>query len=183
MFIETPSQIVPKILYTFKNYLDTILIQGVPESDPTRAVVVKLGRVLDNPLQTNISVGITGSDPEDPSLKDMRIDFDDGFKIPSLLATEIGGSCYWWRRGTILFNTFFVRQRFEEEVAFEYAYSFYGRLHQAMDRLNFPSFSDDYGEQAYPPVYIESSKFVESGGSKQFIWRGKLIWRVLTWKV
>lgn len=182
-FIEVPSQIIPKILYTFKDYLDTVLVQDVPEDDPTRAITIKLGRVLENPLQKNISVGLTGGDPEDPTLSDKRIDFEDDFKIGSLMATEIGGGCYWWRRGAILVRVFFVRQKYEEEKAFEYAYSFFGRLHKALDRLQFNPFSDDYGESAHPPVYIESTSFSETGGSNQFIWRGKLIWRVLTWKV
>lgn len=180
---EVPSQIVPLILKEFKTRLDNALVAAVPESDPTRATTVKLGRVLENPLKNNISVGITGSDPEDPTLRDKRIDFDDDFKIGSLLATEIGGGCYWWRRGTVFYNVFYVRQRFDEEKALEYAHSFYGRLLQTIDRLHFDAMSDDYGERAFPPVYVESANFYESGGSNQFIWRGKLIWRVLTWKV
>ena len=41
---------------------------------------------------------------------------------------------------------------------------------------------DDYDERAKPPVFVESHSFFESGGKKQYIWRGKLLWRVLTWR-
>lgn len=183
-FIEIPSesQVITKFLHTMTEYLTTVLIDAVPEEDPTRAVVIKLGRVLENPLKKNISVSVQAGDPEDLNFMDKRIDFDDEFKIGSLLAQEIGGGCYWWRRGIVMYNAFFVRQRYREERAFEYAYSFYGRLHKAMDRMSFIPIEDDFGEKLFSPVYVESVRFTESGGDNQFIWRGKLRWRVLSWK-
>lgn len=183
-FIELPgqSQVIPKLLNTFRDMLMRKLIDEIPENDPTRAINIKLGRVLESPLKTNISVAVISGDPEDSDFMDKRIDFDDDFKVKSLMAQEIGGGCYWWRRGTIFFNVFYVRQRYPEVQAYEYAYSFYGRLHSALDRFSFTPIIDDYGEQVHPPVYIESVRFTEGGGADQFMWRGKLKWRVLSWK-
>lgn len=90
---------------------------------------------------------------------------------------------YWWRRGTLDFKTFFVKQRFEEEIAMKYAYEFYGRLQRVLEACNLGRLVDSYGEKtnALPP-FIEGASFFESGGAQQYIWRGKLKWRVLTWR-
>ena len=61
-----------------------------------------------------------------------------------------------------------------------YAYDFQGRLLKALEETPVHGLQDDYGELVIPPVYIEGCSFYESGGNNQFIWRGKILWRVLT---
>lgn len=181
---QIPASIVPMILYKMMNHLNSALVLEVPETNPTRALLVKVGRSIENPLQKNVSVAISGGDFEDPSYIDGRIDNPkfDSLRIAGLPVGEIGGGVYWWRRGTVNYQTFFVRQRLPEEAALQYAYDFQGRLIKAVESTPLDGITDDYGEHAYMPVYVEGVTFFESGGNNQYIWRGKLLWRVLTWR-
>ena len=179
-----PTSIVPMILQAIKRQLETVLVIEVPESNPTRALLVKVGRFQDNPLEKNVSIAISGGDYDDPSYIDGRIDNPkmSSLQLPYLPVGEIGGGRYWWRRGSINYQALFVRQRYAEEVALQYAYDFQGRLIGALEGTPLNGLQDDYGEQAYAPLYVESLTFFESGGNNQYIWRGKLLWRVLTWR-
>lgn len=179
-----PNSIVPMILYAFKDYLEGALVADVPEDNPTRALLVKVGRFNENPLEKSVSVAISGGDYEDPTYMDGRIDNPkmDSLKIDGLPVSEIGGGCYWWRRGSINYQAFFVRARLKEEVALQYAYDFQGRLLKSVELVPIHGLIDDYGERAYAPVRVEGVTFFESGGNNQYIWRGKLLFRVLTWR-
>lgn len=179
-----PAQLVPLILYRIKDYLDTVMVAEVPESNPTRAILVKVGKFQDNPLRKNVSLAISGGDFEEPNYIDGRIDHPDlrDLRILNLPVGEVGGGTYWWRRGTIRYHCYFVRQRFEERKALEYAYDFQGRLMKALETVPMGDLKDDYDEQAYGNVFPESVTFFESGGPKKYIWRGKLYWRCLTWR-
>lgn len=179
-----PAMIVPMILYRIKEHLDTTMVNEVPDENPTKAILVKVGRFQDNPLEKNVSLSVSGGDYEDPAYIDGRIDHQDldEIGIRNLPVGEIGGGIYWWRRGTINFQTYFVRQRYGEETALQYAYDFYGRLLKALEEVTVGDLRDDYGERAYASPFIEGASFFESGGKSQFIWRGKLKWRVLTWR-
>lgn len=181
---DIPTQIVPMILMALKLHLETAMVEEVPDTNPTRAILVKVGRFQDNPLNMNVSVSISGGDYEDPKYIDARIDNpnQENFAIKNLPVGELGGGHYWWRRGTINFQTFFVRQNFKEEVAMQYAYDFYGRLLRNVEDHNLGSLQDDYGEGVASTLILEGATFFESGGKDKFIWRGKLYWRILTWR-
>ena len=181
---DIPSMIVPLILLSLRDYLETALQDEVPDDDPTKAVLVKVGRFQDNPVKKNVSVAINGGDFENPEYIDGRIDHEslNQFEIRNLPVGEIGGGIYWWRRGTMDFKTFFVKQRYEEEIAMKFAYEFYGRLLHAVESCSLRGLTDSFGEMAHGRPYIEGSSFFESGGANQYIWRGKLKWRVLTWR-
>jgi hypothetical protein len=187
VYIDTdniPRMIVSMILFRMRDFLETSLQDEVPDGDPTKAVLVKVGRFQDNPTKKNISIAISGGDYEKPEYMDGRADHSDmdQFSIRNLPIGEIGGGIYWWRRGTIDYKTFFVKQRFEEDIAMKYAYEFYGRLLSSVEECTMQGLIDDYGEQANGTPYIEGASFFESGGANQYIWRGKLKWRVLTWR-
>lgn len=179
-----PNSIVPLVLFCMRDHLRSLMIYGVPEEDKSRALLVKVGRFQENPLNNGVSIAISGGDYEDPTYMDGRTDNPkmDSLTIPSLPTCEIGGGEYWWRRGTINYQTFYVRSRLPEEAAMQYAYDFQGRLIQSVKLTPINALTDDYGEHAYSPVYVEGCTFFESGGNKQYIWRGKLLWRVLTWR-
>lgn len=181
---DIPSQIVHMILVRMRDYLSVALQDEVSDTDPTKAIVVKIGRFQDNPVKKNISIAISGGDYEDPSYMDARADHGnlDQFKIKNLPIGEIGGGMYWWRRFSTNYQTFFVKQRLDEEVAAKYAYEFYGRMLQATEKCTFNGFKDYYGEKTCSTPYIEGTTLFESGGAQQYIWRGKVKWRVLTWR-
>lgn len=177
-----PSMIVPIILNEIRDYLEEKLQDDISASDPSRAVIVKVGRFQDNPVKKNVLIAISGGDYEDPDYMDGRADHESmkqcGF-VRNLPVGEIGGGIYWWRRGTIDFRTFYVKQRYEEDAAMQYAYEFYGRLLERLEECTIRK-TDSFGERAYGKPYVEGSSFFESGGKNQYIWRGKLKWRVLT---
>ncbi len=179
-----PSSIVPMILYKIKEHLETSLVFDIPDSTATRAMLVKIGRFSDNPLDNPIRVAISSGDFEDPSYLDGRIDNPkfDNLKIPGLPVGEIGGGVYWWRRGSIDYQLYFVRQRLPEEVTIQYAYEFQSRLIKAVESTPIGRLRDDCNEQAFAPIYVESVSLFESGGGNQRLWRGKLLWRILTWR-
>jgi len=184
LFDNIPTQVMPMALYAIRDYLSTIMVSEIPESYPTRAVVVKVGRFIENPLDKNVAIAISGGDDDDPDYKDARADDTavKNYPVTNLAVTEIGGGHYWYRRGTVQFQLYFVRQRFPEEQAMLYAYDFYGRLIRALENTPLPSAKDEYGEGIVLPVIVESSTFTESGGKDKFIWRGKIYWRLLTWR-
>lgn len=178
---DIPSQIIPMMLYDMRDYLQTKLIDGVPEDSPTRAILVKAGRFQENPVDKNVSIAIAHGDYEDPDYIDGRIDHPDlaDLKIRNLPVGEIGGGIYWWRRFSVLVSVFFVRENFEEEIAQQYAYEFYGRLQRSIELKRF-ALDDDFEERAFGYPYVESTTFYESGGKNKWIFRGKLRFRVLT---
>lgn len=163
-------------------HLETSLVNEVPETDPTRAILVKVGRFQENPLEKNVSVAISGGDWEDPTYIDGRVDNPkfDNLVVRFLPVAEVGGGWHWWRRGSLRVNVYFVKQRYPEDIAMSYAYNFHGRLLRSLETTPIRNLIDDYGEIAIPPLYIEGASFFESGGGQQYIWRGKVLWRVLT---
>lgn len=180
-----PSQIVPMILWRMQETLAITLIYEVPETNPTRAVEVKIGRFLESPAKINVSVSISPGDFEEPRFMDGPINLSDLQEyrpLTNLPVGEIGGGCYWWRRGSIRFQAFFVRQNYPERTAMEYAYDFYGRLLKNIGLIPVGDLKDDYGEGALNPLYLEGSSFFEAGGKDKYIWTGKLLFRVLTWR-
>lgn len=179
-----PSQIVPMILTRTRDELKQKLIYGVPDDNPTRAILVKVGRFQENPVDINVSASVASGDFEDPSYIDGRVDHEDldAIGLRNLPVGEIGGGWYWWRRFTINVQVFSVRQNYEEERAMQYAYDFYGRLLKSIEEITLGGLTDDYGEKANGSPYIEGASFYESGGKGKFIWRGKVAFRVLTWR-
>lgn len=180
-----PNQIIPMILVRLKDHLTTTMKFELPDVDPAQAKEVKVGRFIKDPVGNKITVAIAGGDFEDPGYVDGRIDNPkfDGLQIKNLAVSEIGGGYYWWRRGTIRLAIFLIRQRMDEESAMKLSYDVYGRLLDTIEGVSFDNMSpDDYGEHAYNPLYLEGATFFESGGNTQWIWRGKILWRVLTWR-
>jgi hypothetical protein len=180
-----PTQIIAMVLMQIKTFLETAMVEEVALENPTRAVLVKIGRFQDNPISKNVSIAISGGDYENPAFLDARIDdpaMVKDYPFRNLPVGEIGGGHYWYRRGTINFQCFFVRQRFDEETAMQYAYDFYGRLLHNVELVPLNNLRDDYLEGPASGVIVESASMFESGGNDRFIWRGKLFWRILTWR-
>lgn len=183
-FLTYTGQIVPMILRKMEEELTVSLVRGITEDDPTFALSVEIGRFRENPLDKNIHVAVAGGNTIDPDHIDGRIDNDqlDDITIRGLPPGEIGGGTYWWRRGVVDYGCYFVKNPLEYDKSMMYAYQFYGRLLYVLDHMVIGNLVDDYGEKTTGTPYIESSTFYETGGKSKHIWRGKLFWRVLTWR-
>lgn len=181
---DIPAMIVPMILKRLREALEYDLQEKTPEDSPIHAVLVKIGRLQENPVKKNVTVAISGGDADDPEYVDGRIDHDalTEIGIRNLPVGEVGGGIYWWRRGTIKFQTYFVHERYDEDTAMQYAYEFYGILQACVEDTDISGLVDNFGEMTSGRPFVESCSFFESGGANKFIWRGKLSFRCLTWR-
>lgn len=157
------------------------LITLYPESDLARADVVKKGLFQDNPTRKNIYVAFQGGDHEDPKYKDGIVSIEDmdnvNYDVP---AREVGGGVMWWRRGVAQIGVYNIIERKNEVEAHEIAYTFLGRVVEAIETTPLPVSADAFGEKAIQ-IIVSSSSFFQSGGPPaSFIFRGKVYWQVLT---
>jgi hypothetical protein len=171
------------VLDRFCEELTRNLITDIPADDPTRASIVKVGRFQDDPTRYPISVSISPGDPEDPNYRDGIVTLEQmhniGFEVPP---REIGGGAYWWRRGILLLQCHFVLARYPETMALNYAHTVLGRIEQTMDSTCLADLTDEFGEHAILP-FTYGNTFFESGGPPaDYIWRGKVLWSVLTYR-
>jgi hypothetical protein len=178
------SHIVPMILERFRQTLQATLIDSVHLENPIRANIVKVGRFQDDPTRFPISVAISPGDPADPEYRDGIVTMQEqkhsiGFEIPP---REIGGGQYWWRRGVLQVQCHFVLSRYPEPKATEYAYEVLGRILGSLERTNVADLTDDYGEHAIVPFAYANTYFESGGPPADYIWRGKVLWSVLTYR-
>lgn len=173
--------ILPLILHAMKDHLVRRLQTDQLPEDPIYFDVVKIGRWQDDPRSKNVHLAISGGDADDFKYMDGIVTLDDlddlGFYLP---AREFGGGQSWWRRGTIQIGCYFIRERYEEEKAVEYAYGALGRLMAEIEQVNVSNLADDFGEKAVR-MFLYGNSFFQSGGPpKSYIFRGKLLWACLT---
>jgi hypothetical protein len=177
------TQIVPLILDRLKDHLTEEMQTYVPPGDETWAVTVKIGRFQADPTKENVALAISGGAFDDPNYADGRIDNPEfsSLMIRNLPVGEVGGGWYWWRRGTIDIRVYFIKQKFAEEASIDYGYTVHGRLIRAVETCPLTTLEDDFGETTNGTPYVEKTSFFQSGGPKnQYIFRGKLWWRILT---
>lgn len=177
------SMIVPLILEAIRAKLQDELITQIPTGTPSRASIVKIGRFQDDPTLYPISVSISPGDQDDPDYRDGIVTLDQmhnlGFDAP---AREIGGGQIWWRRGIIKLQCFYVIERYAESVALGHAFEILGRIENCIETIPLNGITDSYGEQAIAP-FLYGNTFFESGGPPaDYIWRGKILWSVLTYR-
>jgi hypothetical protein len=159
------------------------LKDSIPEGDVTRAKLIKKGRFQDDPVETSIYLAVSGGNSEKVDQLDGVVTLGEhpniGWVMPPY---EIGGSTAWWRKGIITVGCYFIREKFDEDTAMEYAYTVLGRTEQAVETLELIDAVDDWGEQAYKMFLVGTSFFVSGGPPKSYIWRGKVHWMCLTEK-
>jgi hypothetical protein len=178
------TQIVNLIIDELVEYLNEEMAVKVATDDPTHVDMVKKGKFQSDPTRQNIWLAVSGHDPEKPELADGLISsFDKVTDIGINFHTrEIGGGVMWWRRGVIQVGCYFVRERYTEEQAYVHAYNVLGKVESLIESTPIRGLVDDFGEKAIL-IFCNQDTFFESGGPpKSYIFRGKVIWQVLTEK-
>ncbi len=175
------TQIVNLILDKIVTDLTAAMITDVADGDVTKADVVKKGLLQQDKVSRNIEIGVTGGDHDDPNYTDGIIDLQ---RMPQVAfyapAREVGGGELWWRKGVARVECFFIRERLTEDQAFSAAYIILGRLQESLALVNMSGLVDTFGERAIK-MYSFGNTFFQSGGPpKSFIFRGKILWQVLT---
>lgn len=180
-------QIVPMILDKMVEQLTLHCQTNVSVDDDTYVDIVKKGLLQENRVkdEANVALGITGGDHEDPAYIDGIVSLEDferiGFDIHRI-PHEVGGGTYWWRRGVVRVEAFFIRNNLSEDEAFEAGYLVLARVQQYLALTNLTGLEDDFGEMiamGFPIVYANT--YFESGGKPaSYIFRGKVKWACLT---
>jgi len=175
------TQIVNLILDRLVTHLTQVMQTDIPVDDLTYADLVKIGLLQENKTKMNIGLGITGGDHDNPDYTDGIVTLDDfkniAFQLP---AREIGGGQMWWRRGIVRLECFFIREKLEENTAFNAAYETLGRLLSNLEIISMHDLVDSFDERAIK-LFCVGNTFFESGGApRSFIFRGKVFWQVLT---
>jgi len=177
----TTNQIVPLILDALVTQITATCITAINEADPTKMDLVKLGRVREDVVNSNIHAAVSGGDPESPNYLDGILSLEEmdniGYRFP---IREIGGGQLWWRRGIVQIGCYFIKEKFDEETAADHAYVVLGRVQNAIPQTQVGGLTDSFGEQAIM-IDCYGNTFTESGGPPaSFIWRGKILWSCLT---
>jgi hypothetical protein len=177
------KHIIPMIVDRIVYGLTKVCITDVPYGDPTRMSGIKSGRYQEDPNQTMLRASVQGGDLENPNLMDAIVtdptntDNKLGFRIAP---REIGGSQMWYRRGVVRLEFFFIVDNLEEELARDYAYTILGRMQNNIELIPMADLYDDNGEHAIKLFHTQNSMYQSGGPPTSYIWRGKLLWEVLT---
>jgi len=175
------SQITHLLVMRIYDNLLSEMRTKIASSDPTRAGDVQAYRFQESPIEPVNFLYISGGNPNDPFYRDGRIHTEDMENMKLNLPTgEIGGGHYWWRRGRVSLGCYYVNKSYTQTVAALHAHNFLGRAHYHLESTNVADLVDDWGERAYYLMVVASSFFEGGGPPAQYIWRGELIWQVLT---
>jgi len=160
--------------------LNTALITNVPEADPTRATLVRAGKLQKDPTTgTGINVLVWTSEDDDTLYTSQA-----GLKSP---VYEIGGGAFYMLKFQLelVFHYKGLRGDDGRSESRESAHVILSRIRYALQTMPIPTHpttglvADDFGETA---IEIEISKMnlKEGGGDGHFIWRGTLDFGYLT---
>ena len=174
-------QISNLIANAIANRLQVDLITGVPDTDPLKAKLVKIGRFQDDPTERFLYACVHNGNPEDPNYKDgiaTLESFDNiGFKA---YPREVGGGEFWWRRGIVEVGAYLLDMSIEQGDAAQMAHEFLGRVYSSVRKTYVTGIVDTFGERAII-LFVNGTTMNESGGPPDnYIYRGKVFWQVLT---
>ena len=175
-------QIMVMALYRFASHFKQHMMDEVPEDNPIKADVVKMGLLQTDKVTSNIQIGISAGDHDLPDEQDGIASLEKLPKIGIVIpAREVGGGQIWMRRGVIRVESFFINEKFGEELAHEKGYDVLGRAMELVETTPLTGLVDDYGERVATPAYCYANSYFESGGPpNQYIFRGKVNWAFFT---
>ncbi|PJF45106.1 MAG: hypothetical protein CUN55_00520 [Phototrophicales bacterium] len=174
------TSIIYSIMQSVANHMAQKLITEISPTDPTRAGVVREGKLQDAPTTGKINLLIHTGGPEWPDVlytPDKRGTV--GISAPTY---EIGSTfqvSYWMRRFRVEFEMFFVGIN-DRSVARNNAMIVLSRAHSAILTTPLPQGNDTFGESA-SIIQVSQSYTEEGGGIGNFIWSGEIRFEVLTY--
>lgn len=175
------TQVVNMVLDQLVEYLTQYMITDLAEDNPIRADLVKKGLLQENKVESNIQIGVSGGDHDQPDDMDGIITLDKlpdiGIDLPS---REIGGTQLWMRRGVVRLECFFIAEGYDEDTAHGIAYDCLGRVLELVGLAPVHGLTDEYGEKVIM-IHCYANTFFESGGPPaSYIFRGKIFWAIYT---
>jgi hypothetical protein len=186
----TDTDIVSEIVDALVVDLTAACITNLDEDDPTRAGLVRAGRLQANP-QTNVTSILVHpnypGDPEDWIHEEVReinrthSVYYEEYGSPIIGgAREVGGGRFWLRRGTVELEIFFTQKNYDRATAKDYANIVRRRVEYTLNTATTPLGAyDTFGEHCQQ-VSAKKSWLLEGGGSGKFLWRGWVFWEALT---
>jgi hypothetical protein len=164
---------------------------GVPEDDLSRAGLVRAGRLQSDPTDPINSITLHPNYPPSREswphvhVEENKPMGNNASVIGSPMiggAAEIGGSQFWWRRGSAQLRCFFTNLNLTRAQAREYANLFRRRVEDAIYQAPTAlTVGDSFGERVVGLIRPTESYLVEGGGPpNSWIWQGWIKWEVLT---
>lgn len=178
------SQIVNLVSVAMQTWLTQKLITEIAVNDPTRANLVKVGRLQVDPVKNAVHVTIEPGDPDAPGSWQHEL-YTNTLNSQAPYANifgEVGGrEELWWRKFSAEVGCYYVTQGFNQLEANDYAHVVLGRLENAIEQCQTVlGLTDQFGERTHA-IYVTKSQLTESGGPPtQYIWRGKVWFQIQT---
>jgi len=176
------AHIVSILCDTLVTELVTYCQTNVSEDDPTRAVLVRGGRLQEDPTKNVVQALVHGNDPEAPEKWEHTIITQDltkfltGGMAQVMGMYEVGGGEQWWRRFTVELQMFWKAKKLNRNQARDAAHLVLGRAEAAIKQSTsaLAAQADEFGEQAWG-VYVRRSRCLERGGPpKDWIWNARI---------
>ncbi len=170
---------------------------NVDKADPAYIAHIQGGKLQADPIRAGAgwgnSIEVHIGDPD--TLEDTWVDElagpDDQYikyaPAGGLPISEIGGGgfsgLFWWRRGVIDINSFFIGRDYDRDKARQIHNLLRRRVEQVLGDGSgggFLGLTDSSGKEQVIFFMPVKSRVTESGGPpSQFIWRGKVWWQAL----
>ena len=147
---------------------------------------IKGGLLQENPVKLKTSIRVHVNDPDDPdgwqdadfAIRDKALDRS-MFVAEAYEVGSAGG--LWWRRFTAELEYYGIKDKVDREEARRIANLQKGKIERVLiTSTTVPGLTDDLGEIALKIQPVSSSLSEGGGPKKQFIWRGKTKFQVLT---
>ena len=192
----TSNQVSDVIVDAIVDALKQELQINTDKTDPSYVAHIQGGKLQADPIQKgdswghSIEVHIGDPDTIEFTWVDELAGPDDEYiKFYSLNSgrlpiMEVGGTnfsgMFWWRRGVVRINSFFILPAYERDEARQVHNLLRRKVEQVLGGGSFVGLKDDDNrEQVIFFMPVKSSAKESGGPSNQFIWRGRIWWQAL----
>ena len=159
--------------------LSDILIDGVPDTDPTQAGIVRAGMLQDDPQQAQINILVHPGDGDWKHVTNTYTESGSGLFAPQGTIMGQHGSTFWRRRYMVEFTIFF-ENLYSRDEARRRANVVLSRAHWALSTMNVGVIANDTFGEAPSDLSVWDAWIREGGGDGDFNWRGEMRIELLT---